>query len=99
MQLNIIRFITQENETDPMLLPVWQSIINQPPCENTTTVEDIANALCEDRTVILESPHIIASIEEQNRCAITRMPGRYVTSYLSLLMRKHLKFKNKINVL
>ncbi|KAK7590254.1 hypothetical protein V9T40_001867 [Parthenolecanium corni] len=89
----------KENESDPVLLPMWRSIINQPPCENTTTVDDIANALCEDRTVILETPHIIASIEEQNRCAITRMPGRYVTSYLSLLMRKHLKFKNKINML
>lgn len=80
-------------------MPIWQPIINQPPCENTTTVDDIAKALCKDRTVILETPHIIASIDELKRCAITRMPGRYATAYLSLLMRKNLTFKHKINEL
>lgn len=77
---------------------MWQPIVNQPPCQNVSTVEDIARALCDDRTVILESPHIIASIlETPQKCLITRMPGRYLTAYTSLIMRKRFEFRNNID--
>ncbi|XKL67962.1 hypothetical protein PGB90_003453 [Kerria lacca] len=89
----------KENERDTELMPIWRSIINQHPCENTTSVADIATVLCEDDTVVLETPHIIASIFESPKCLITRMPGRYATAYTTLLMKKGFKFKKKINEL
>lgn len=94
-----ITVLLKENERDTELMPIWRSIINQHPCENTTSVADIATVLCEDDTVVLETPHIIASIFESPKCLITRMPGRYATAYTTLLMKKGFKFKKKINEL
>ncbi|XP_065219863.1 uncharacterized protein LOC135845307 isoform X2 [Planococcus citri] len=87
----------KENESDPQIMPIWQTVVNQPPCSNTSTVQDIAVALCQDSTVVLESPHIIASIMESRTCSITRMPGRYATAYTSLLMRKNFTFRRDID--
>lgn len=100
--LTIIHFLSntfQKNESDTDVMPNWRSVVNQPPCRNITTTMEITNALCEDHTVILESPDVISSILGSKKCTISRMPGRYATAYTSLLMRKHFKFHKKINEL
>ncbi|CAH0766354.1 unnamed protein product [Bemisia tabaci] len=91
----------KQREEDKELLEKWQGLVNEPPCLNTTSVRDVAAALCYDNTLILETPNIVAKIiEDYNRsngCDITRLYGHYARATATVLMKKHFRYRHHFN--
>uniref|UniRef100_A0A8D9EA54 Glutamate receptor 3 n=1 Tax=Cacopsylla melanoneura TaxID=428564 RepID=A0A8D9EA54_9HEMI len=83
----------KERETDSQLKPEWRDIVNKlPACLNESSQQNIANAICKDNVVVLETPIIMAAIlkdlERTNSCPVMRMAGRNAKAVASLFMTK-----------
>ncbi|KAL1460010.1 hypothetical protein WDU94_011951 [Cyamophila willieti] len=92
----------KERETDSQLKPEWRDIVNKlPACLNESSQQNIANAICKDNVVVLETPIIMAAIlkdlERTNDCPVMRMAGRNAKAVASLFMTKWNPLKQEFN--
>ncbi|KAI5703679.1 hypothetical protein M8J75_014863, partial [Diaphorina citri] len=92
----------KEREMDTQLKPEWRDIVNKPPaCLNESTQQNIANAICKDGVVVLETPIIMAAIlkdpNRSNHCPVMRMAGKNAKAVASLFMSKWYPLKNDFN--